>query len=200
MSINCCAFNHCSYNSLGSSRNFLEELTLLLEDDEDGWSDDELCGIQEWLAALGFGEGWQVDTDPSSLSSLSSEPSLSKAVIRSLPKEVFHTNQSGNNTKVGSSLDEPKQEECSVCLEAFLTGQILTCLPCNHRFHEDCVTPWLENHAHCPYCRTKVTIGGGTSSTSSNEERNSQAFPLNHEDVIAWMEAVDSGLIQMGIR
>ena len=181
---------------MGSSRNFLEELTLLLEDDEDGWSDDELCGIEEWLAAIGFGDGLQVDVDPSSLSL---EPHLGKALIKGLLKEVYHTNKSENITEIGSSSDKPKQEECSVCLEAFVSGQILICLPCNHRFHEDCVVPWLENHVHCPYCRTRVSFKGGTSSTSSNE-MNRQTISLNREDVVALMEAVNSGLLNMGIR
>jgi len=29
-------------------------------------------------------------------------------------------------------------------------------LSCVHKFHEDCLIPWLETCAHCPICRPRV--------------------------------------------
>ncbi|KAG9456211.1 hypothetical protein H6P81_000719 [Aristolochia fimbriata] len=49
-----------------------------------------------------------------------------------------------------------KQEECAVCLEAFKPQELLLHLPCCHRFHYRCLTPWLEENSHCPCCRTGI--------------------------------------------
>ncbi|KAI3980917.1 hypothetical protein MKX01_025482 [Papaver californicum] len=49
-----------------------------------------------------------------------------------------------------------QREVCSICLEEFGTQRQVTHLPCFHKYHSDCVLPWLTNHSHCPYCRTHV--------------------------------------------
>ena len=40
---------------------------------------------------------------------------------------------------------------CSICTEDFETGQDLRVLPCDHKFHPECVDPWLLNvSGTCP--------------------------------------------------
>lgn len=40
---------------------------------------------------------------------------------------------------------------CSVCTEDFVIGQDLRVLPCNHKFHPECIDPWLLNvSGTCP--------------------------------------------------
>ena len=40
---------------------------------------------------------------------------------------------------------------CSVCTEDFIIGQDLRVLPCNHKFHPECIDPWLLNvSGTCP--------------------------------------------------
>jgi hypothetical protein len=40
---------------------------------------------------------------------------------------------------------------CSICTEDFEMGQDLRVLPCNHKFHPECVDPWLLNvSGTCP--------------------------------------------------
>jgi hypothetical protein len=40
---------------------------------------------------------------------------------------------------------------CSICTEDFEKGQDLRVLPCNHKFHPECVDPWLLNvSGTCP--------------------------------------------------
>lgn len=48
-------------------------------------------------------------------------------------------------------------EECRICMCPLETGDSLKHLPCNHFFHEDCVSTWLGKHSQsCPLCNTKV--------------------------------------------
>ncbi|KAI0488763.1 hypothetical protein KFK09_028602 [Dendrobium nobile] len=49
------------------------------------------------------------------------------------------------------------EEECSVCLSAFLDGQsVRRLLDCNHLYHASCIDRWLMSHANCPICRADV--------------------------------------------
>ncbi|KAJ6436785.1 DDE superfamily endonuclease, CENP-B-like protein [Purpureocillium lavendulum] len=45
-------------------------------------------------------------------------------------------------------------EECSICFEAFVTGQI-QCLPCGHVFHERCLVRCNSRANDCPHCRQR---------------------------------------------
>ncbi|XP_020105154.1 probable E3 ubiquitin-protein ligase RHY1A [Ananas comosus] len=51
-------------------------------------------------------------------------------------------------------------EVCAVCLEEVEVEAAeqtrVTRLPCSHRYHSDCVLPWLAAHPDCPCCRASV--------------------------------------------
>ena len=55
---------------------------------------------------------------------------------------------------------------CSICTEDFSRGEDIRVLPCNHKFHPDCVDPWLLNvSGTCPLCRIDLRpeeAAGGT--------------------------------------
>jgi hypothetical protein len=46
---------------------------------------------------------------------------------------------------------------CSICTEDFELGQDQRVLPCDHRFHPECIDPWLLNvSGTCPLCRVDL--------------------------------------------
>lgn len=53
-----------------------------------------------------------------------------------------------------SSQKDPSSDEglgCSICTDDFEKGQDIRVLPCNHKFHPECVDPWLLNvSGTCP--------------------------------------------------
>ncbi|CAG9136666.1 unnamed protein product [Plutella xylostella] len=51
-------------------------------------------------------------------------------------------------------------EECSICCEVMLDTHPLIDLDCSHRFHQECIRPWLrmEKPATCPNCRKRIEI------------------------------------------
>jgi hypothetical protein len=57
-------------------------------------------------------------------------------------------------TGVVSAVDNSTYDEslgCSICTEDFEKGQDLRVLPCDHKFHPECVDPWLLNvSGTCP--------------------------------------------------
>lgn len=62
---------------------------------------------------------------------------------------VASDNNNGNNEPV-----EDNNLGCSICTEDFSVGQDVRVLPCNHKYHPQCVDPWLVNvSGTCPLCR-----------------------------------------------
>ncbi len=49
--------------------------------------------------------------------------------------------------------DEADGEVCSVCLSQFSSEEVLIRLPCDHFFHEACISRWLLQDSSCPQCR-----------------------------------------------
>ncbi|CAN9112645.1 unnamed protein product [Alternaria alternata] len=87
-------------------------------------------------------------------------------------------------TGVGAGTDNASSDEalgCSICTEDFEKGQDLRVLPCNHKFHPECVDPWLLNvSGTCPLCRVDLRpVTSHDSSTS--QDQNELAPPLNPE-------------------
>jgi len=57
--------------------------------------------------------------------------------------------------------------ECTVCQETFEEGEEIMKLPCEHYFHENCVTTWLKMHNSCPTCRKEIP-GEATNNTQAS--------------------------------
>ena len=49
-------------------------------------------------------------------------------------------------------------ESCTICIDDFVHGQILTILPCNHRFCPNCIKQWLDISTLCPCCKQDAMI------------------------------------------
>lgn len=155
------------HRNVGFQGHFLHELSSLFEDDDDFLSDDEIWEIdmRDWLEAWGFEEGWHSD-HLSTSEEVSISTGLTKTAIRNLHRQVFVPR--GDKEVGDNKLDSSPQDDCCVCLEHFLPGQVLICLPCMHRFHPDCLSPWLESHGQCPYCRANVSCEGKGEASSSH--------------------------------
>ncbi|KAG8387400.1 hypothetical protein BUALT_Bualt02G0017600 [Buddleja alternifolia] len=46
--------------------------------------------------------------------------------------------------------------QCCVCLDECEIGTQVKEMPCKHKFHKDCILPWLELHSSCPVCRYQL--------------------------------------------
>jgi hypothetical protein len=90
-------------------------------------------------------------------------PAASKRAIESLHEQVF-----------SASASCAASTTCVVCQEEFHEGDRLSRLPCRHRFHKDCVVPWLQQHNSCPTCRYELD----TEDASYNEALHRRQRPL----------------------
>ncbi|KAG4983074.1 hypothetical protein JHK87_027823 [Glycine soja] len=67
----------------------------------------------------------------------------SSNLINSLPQSTIQTD---NFT-----------DACAICLETPVQGEIIRHLPCLHKFHKDCIDPWLQRKTSCPVCKSSIT-------------------------------------------
>ncbi|WYZ37507.1 hypothetical protein EsH8_II_001013 [Colletotrichum jinshuiense] len=64
-----------------------------------------------------------------------------------------------DTNKTGGQEDE--HLGCTICTEDFNVGEDVRVLPCNHKFHPNCVDPWLVNvSGTCPLCRLDLRPQG----------------------------------------
>jgi E3 ubiquitin-protein ligase RNF115/126 len=40
--------------------------------------------------------------------------------------------------------EDDVEADCPVCLKPFEEGETVNALPCKHKFHKECIMPWLE--------------------------------------------------------
>ncbi|XP_021720245.1 E3 ubiquitin-protein ligase RLIM-like [Chenopodium quinoa] len=65
----------------------------------------------------------------------------SVAQIGNLPESIVHNDDC---------------EVCSICLETPVIGDAMRHLPCLHKFHKDCIDPWLSRRRSCPVCKSDI--------------------------------------------
>ncbi|KAL9243216.1 hypothetical protein vseg_017129 [Gypsophila vaccaria] len=57
---------------------------------------------------------------------------------------------------------EGEDECCSICLVKFAKEnegiRTVTCMPCKHVFHYNCIFKWLFKNPICPLCRFKLDV------------------------------------------
>ncbi|KAM5281403.1 E3 ubiquitin-protein ligase DZIP3 isoform 2-T2 [Ctenodactylus gundi] len=53
--------------------------------------------------------------------------------------------------------EEDEEEPCVICHEN-LSPENLSVLPCAHKFHSQCIRPWLMQQGTCPTCRLHVLL------------------------------------------
>tara|TARA_B100001094_G_scaffold319286_1_gene363911 strand:+ start:9478 stop:10035 length:558 start_codon:yes stop_codon:yes gene_type:complete len=74
---------------------------------------------------------------------------------------------------------ENDSEQCPICLENFEEGMTIVETQCNHKFHNACISRWLQNNTSCPVCRESFLEQRGTNKIKF-------VFPNNFELHTEW--------------
>eukprot|EP01063_Lacrimia_lanifica_P020251 TRINITY_DN27581_c0_g1_i1.p1 TRINITY_DN27581_c0_g1~~TRINITY_DN27581_c0_g1_i1.p1 ORF type:complete len:284 (+),score=34.75 TRINITY_DN27581_c0_g1_i1:61-912(+) len=80
--------------------------------------------------------------------------------------------------------DDDDERVCAICLEPFANGKPLTALPCIHKFHAECVFPWIRKQGTCPKC----FFLAAAPETSDSRPRPSRAHSEPRRSAIARAE------------
>lgn len=92
---------------------------------------------------------------PSSSSALQTLPC---SILPALPVvEAEHESQEVAEKKSPAHREVKEKEGCSICAELYedTTDEKVIVLPCAHKFHGECVNPWLRQNKGCPECRVR---------------------------------------------
>ncbi|KAL1955488.1 hypothetical protein VTO42DRAFT_8514 [Malbranchea cinnamomea] len=69
---------------------------------------------------------------------------------------------------------------CPICTDDFIKGQDVRILPCNHKFHPNCVDPWLVNvSGTCPLCRIDLDPSSAEGASRRGSTSGSDPPPLD---------------------
>ncbi|KAJ0161209.1 E3 ubiquitin-protein ligase SDIR1 [Colletotrichum tanaceti] len=80
---------------------------------------------------------------------------------------VATTTDAAGSSHPESGGQEDENLGCSICTEDFTVGEDVRVLPCNHKFHPNCVDPWLVNvSGTCPLCRLDLRPQGEADNTN----------------------------------
>ncbi|NP_001169469.1 E3 ubiquitin-protein ligase SIRP1 isoform X1 [Zea mays] len=71
--------------------------------------------------------------------------------------------------EIAGGNDDDDAASCPVCLEDYAPGERAREMPCRHRFHGNCIVPWLEMHSSCPVCRFQLPATDDKSSCSGGD-------------------------------
>ncbi|KAJ0263966.1 RING-type E3 ubiquitin transferase [Hirschfeldia incana] len=70
--------------------------------------------------------------------------------------------------------------QCTVCLDDFEIGVEAKEMPCKHKFHSECLLPWLELHSSCPVCRYLLPAGEDDGEAKTDAETSSNVSMENN--------------------
>lgn len=70
--------------------------------------------------------------------------------INRLPLQVLSEND--------ASIAKRRKDYCAICLEPFAAAEEVRSLPCLHRYHKQCIDPWLSQKASCPVCKFECVV------------------------------------------
>uniref|UniRef100_UPI00358E22B4 RING finger protein 148-like n=1 Tax=Myxine glutinosa TaxID=7769 RepID=UPI00358E22B4 len=86
---------------------------------------------------------------------------------------------------------QPDSEPCSICIESYSTGEVLRVLPCRHKFHRQCVDPWLLGHRTCPMCKLDILKALGIENELKPLEGSNNPSSVNSDHMMR-MESHDT--------
>ncbi|KAH9728355.1 RING-type E3 ubiquitin transferase [Citrus sinensis] len=137
-------------------------------------SHNAASSLDEYLVGPGLDLLLQhlLENDPNRYGSLSAQ----KEVVKALPMVA---------------IDQDLQ--CAVWLEEFVMGNEAKQMPYKHKFHGECLMPWLEFHSSCPICRYQLPSDnlkvqgngpGNREESAGNEDVGNSLRLANGEDII----------------
>lgn len=94
---------------------------------------------------------------------------LTESQVKELEEQEFQKDETiDNDEEVGSAYS------CAICLDEFEDKEKVRVLPCQHKFHDDCVLPWLtQRHSSCPLCKFDVLEHVKTTGTENQTQSRS---------------------------
>ncbi|XP_053734850.1 E3 ubiquitin-protein ligase RNF103 [Synchiropus splendidus] len=127
------------------------------DDETDGSHSDTDCEERAEVTACRLGPGGECTLNRKVCSCLDSQSSSGCCKEWSASADQVEKKEASHHPHCDCSAwpgDMLPCSECVVCLENFVSRDVLMGLPCGHVFHQRCIVVWLSAGRHCcPVCR-----------------------------------------------
>lgn len=119
---------------------------------EDGEQPDHLLHMARFIFEFGFNEDFNMRDWPKL------PPPASKEAVKNLPEATI----------------ESDSESCPICLKKFKIGEKVKEMPCHHKYHDACLTVWLNTTNSCPFCRHELPTDDETYEQFKRNKKRSE--------------------------
>merc|ERR1719242_929952 len=79
-----------------------------------------------------------------------------------------------SDTETKTNDTSSMNRECAICKDRFRKGDLLMELPCKHRYHKECIMPWITKRNTCPTCRYRMPTDNQMYEQMQNARENAQ--------------------------
>eukprot|EP00803_Ostreobium_quekettii_P003843 evm.model.scf_694.6 EVM.evm.TU.scf_694.6 scf_694:65624-66977(+) len=86
----------------------------------------------------------------------------SESLLDSVPPYTYHAPRGAASEDPGDQkgdADDRPAVLCAICYDGIVEGDRVRALPCCHKYHDQCIVPWLEKKGRrstCPECIARV--------------------------------------------
>lgn len=128
----------------GIARAMLETIPIVKFGDEPEGKPDPAKGDVEM--GMGPESGTETPTDEQR-----KETTPARDTVQPASPDEVPSNDEKRTSATPSATPDTGNFSCPICTDDFVKGQDLRVLPCNHKFHPECIDPWLVNvSGTCP--------------------------------------------------
>ncbi|XP_031395064.1 uncharacterized protein LOC116206359 [Punica granatum] len=135
-----------------------------------------------------------------------------KAVLKKLKKEIYNPSpkrfsrrvslyyreqaRNGASAAMRNGPDDDDDKRCAICLEDFEPREEVRVTPCDHMFHEECISPWVKSHGQCPVCRSVFCdrLRQNQSSYNNNNARTFMGNELLAQEIASMIQVVEEAI------
>ncbi|GAB0489497.1 hypothetical protein MMPV_000716 [Pyropia vietnamensis] len=119
-------------------------------------------------------------------------PAAATTATTTTPSAVVSVTDGGivSAAAAGAAEEEEDEATCVICLCEYVTGELVTFLPCRHHFHQRCINEWLVTDKSCPLCKQDIDAGAVAAAASASAAARGDA---------AEQEAAGGGAVRLAI-
>jgi hypothetical protein len=127
-------------------------------------------------SGVGLGSGSSADSPAGRLESLLGSGSFEDLMHYILMNESSYSATPAANEIIDQlpriniashNIDSHGLGDCSIAQEAFVIGDVVVTLPCEHSFREESIVRWLKMHDTCPVCRVQLQRQSADTNTNT---------------------------------
>ncbi len=97
------------------------------------------------------------------------------------------------------SMRNERSQNCPICLEDYINGELISITKCNHVYHNKCIVEWRKVSDTCPLCMSPLKLKRGKLKNMLRKIKNKwrrfrrfrfRRFFIRHKSIIYFYLAI----------